>query len=141
VSVSAAGLSVIQICGLIFEFSTNHVKHPHFRCRFEDTKEPYRCCGQVACLSTTQRMTKLLDRDVLDIQLCHRWASGEDKTQKKPENYRYVAYRNIFFLLYGRTRPRMSRCPLPSCVVLKIRETYPDPNNHYTGFQAKKQKT
>jgi hypothetical protein len=61
--------------------------------------------------------------------------------QLKPENFRYVAYRNVFFLLHGRTRLKMSRAPLPSCMILKIREMYPDPNNRYTGFRSKRQRT
>jgi hypothetical protein len=73
--------------------------------------------------------------------MCHRYASGEDKYLPKPENFRYIAYRNVFFLMYGRTRPKMSRAPLPSCVVMKIRASYPDPDNQYTGFRYKKLRT
>jgi hypothetical protein len=58
----------------------------------------------------------------------------------KPENFRFVAYQNIFFLIYGRTKAKMSRRPLPSCVIVKIRASFPDPNNVYTGFRAKKQR-
>lgn len=86
-------------------------------------------------------MKKLLDTDVLKIQICHRYATGEDKNQLKPENYRYIAYRNLFFMLHGRTRAKMTRSPLPSCMVLKIREAFPDPNNQYTGFRSKRQRT
>ncbi len=73
--------------------------------------------------------------------LAQRYASKEDRNQLKPENFRFVAYRNLFFAINGRTRVKMSRRPLPSCVVLKIREAYPDPQNKYTGFQeAKRQR-
>jgi hypothetical protein len=112
-----------------------------FHARFDKTEDPWRCCGEKDCLALTEKVAKLLDQDILDVQICHRWASGEDKIQKKPENYRYIAYRNLFFLLYGRKRPRMSRSPLPSCIVLKIREAYPDPENMYTGYKAKKRRT
>jgi hypothetical protein len=114
-----------------------------FYFRFDETKEPFRCCGEASCLALSEKVSKLLDKDVLEVQMCHRYASGDDKYQPKPENMRYIAYRNIFFLMYGRTRPKMSRAPLPSCVVMKIRESFPDPQNHYTGFRpnAKKQRT
>ena len=109
--------------------------------RFEETNEPYRCCGEENCLALGDKVKKLIDGDILQVQICHRYASGEDKNMLKPENFRYVAYRNIFFLLHGRTRAKMSRHPLPSCIVMKIRESYPDPNNRYTGFRSKKQRT
>lgn len=111
-----------------------------FCCRFDETKEPHRCCGQEDCLSSSERVSKLLDPEVLEVQLCQRFASGEDSYQQKPENYRFVAYRNIFFLIYGRTMPRMSRKPLPSCVMIRIRAAFPDPKDHYTGFRFKKQR-
>jgi hypothetical protein len=107
-------------------------------CRFEETHEPFRCCGQASCLAFSDKFKKLLDLDVIGIQICHRYAIGEDHNQLKPENYRYIAYRNAFFLLHGRTRAKMNRCPLPSCMVMKIREAYPDPNNQYTGYRPKR---
>jgi hypothetical protein len=85
-------------------------------------------------------VSKLLDRDVHEVLLCHRYASGEDKNQLKPENFRFVAYRNVFFIVYGRTKKKMSRLPLPSCAVIRIRNAYPDPQNSYSGFRSKKQK-
>ncbi len=109
--------------------------------RFEETKEPYRCCGEENCLALSDKVKKLIDGDILQVQICHQYASGEDKNMLKPENFRYVAYRNIFFLLHGRTRAKMSRHPLPSCIVMKIRESYPDPNNRYTGFRSNKLRT
>ena len=111
----------------------------YFSFRFEETKEPFRCCGEASCLASGDKVKKLLDPDVLTVQICHRYATGEDKNQLKPENFRYIAYRNVFFLLNGRTRAKMSRAPLPSCIIMKIREAFPDPNNQYTGFRAKNQ--
>jgi hypothetical protein len=91
-------------------------------------------------LAKTDKVKKLLDRDILEVLLAQRYASNEDKNQLRPENYRYVAYRNLFFAIYGRTRARMSRAPLPSCVILTVRDAYPDPQKQYTGFQAKRQR-
>jgi hypothetical protein len=91
-------------------------------------------------LASTERVGKLLDRDILEVQLAQRYSKREDRNQLRPENLRYAAYRNMFFAIYGRTRAKMSRAPLPSCVVMKIREAYPDPHNKYTGFRAKSQR-
>ena len=107
--------------------------------RFQETGEPFFCCGQEICLSMTEKVTKLLDPDVLEVQLSHRYADGEDKNQLKPENYRFMAYRNIFFVIYGRTKKKMARLPLPSCIVMRIRSAYPDPKNCYSGFRSKRQ--
>ena len=52
-------------------------------------------------------------------------------------DFRYIAYRNIF-TIYSRTKRKMSRMPLPSCLVLRLRAAYPDPNAKYTGFRGKK---
>ena len=113
-------------------------KPPNVSFRFEETKPPHRCCGQQQCLSLTEKVKKLVDSEILEVLLAQRYANREDNNQRKPENYRFVAYRAVFFGIYGRTRAKMSRKPLPSCVVLKIREMYPDKNNKYTGFQESK---
>jgi hypothetical protein len=91
-------------------------------------------------MSQTEKVNKLLDSDVIEIQLAHRYANAEDKNQLRPENYRFVAYRNIFFLVYGRTKAKMSRMPLPSCLVIKIRNIFPDPDNQYKGFCVKRRR-
>jgi hypothetical protein len=88
----------------------------------------------------TERVDKLLDKDILEIQLAARYSNREDHNQLLPENFRFVAYRNLFFLVYGRTKAKQSRMPLPQCLVLKVRAVYPDPNNVYTGFQIKKKR-
>jgi hypothetical protein len=85
-------------------------------------------------------VSKLLDRQVIEVQLAHRYVNGEDQNQLRPENFRFVAYRNIFFMVYGRTKRRMTRMPLPSCLMLKVRASYPDPSETYTGFKAKRQR-
>ncbi len=109
-----------------------------FFSRFSDTKEPYRCCGRETCVSLTPQVDKLLDPDVVEIQLAHRYSDLQDQNQLLPQNYRFVSYRNLFFFIYGRTKVRMSRLPLPSCLVMKVRAAYPDPKNIYTGFKAKR---
>lgn len=114
--------------------------HPFFRFQESASREQYRCCGQENCMSLTERVGKLLDPEILEIQLAARYSSREDHNQLLPENFRYVAYRNLFFLVYGRTKANQSRMPLPDCLVQRVRASYPDPNNTYTGFQIKKKK-
>jgi hypothetical protein len=112
----------------------------HFSYRFDETKGSHLCCGHQQCLASSEKVTKLLDQDVLQVQLCHRFASGEDRNQLKPENYRFIAYRNVFFLIHGRTKKKMSRLPLPSCIMMKVRSLFPDPENNYSGFKSKNQR-
>jgi hypothetical protein len=106
--------------------------------RFEETGEPYRCCGKVECVSLTDRVTKLLDPDVLEIMIGLRYRDKTDNCDLKPESFRFSAYRNLFIMTYGRTRAKMERKPLPSCLVMRVRTLYPDPQNQYTGFKAKR---
>ena len=111
-----------------------------FLYRYDLTKEPVRCCGSSNCVSVTERVAKLLDPDVLEIQIGLRYRDRENNSEKKPENYRFVAYRNLFILTYGRTRAKEERKPLPSCLVMRVRNLFPDPNNEYTGFKSKKKR-
>ncbi len=110
----------------------------HLCHRFDETKEPFRCCGKEICLSLSDRVTKLLDPEILEIQVSLRYRDREDNCDLKPECFRFAAYRNLFVLVYGRSRAKMQRMPLPSCMVMRVRKDFPDPNNEYTGFRAKK---
>jgi hypothetical protein len=85
-------------------------------------------------------VTKLLDPDILEIQIGLRYRAREDYCDLKPEAFRFVAYRNLFIMTYGRSRAKMSRMPLPSCLVMMVRKAFPDPGNQYTGFKAKRKR-
>jgi hypothetical protein len=67
-----------------------------------------------------------------------RYRDKTDNCDLKPESFRFSAYRNLFIMTYGRTRAKMERKPLPSCLVMRVRTLYPDPQNQYTGFKAKR---
>ncbi len=108
--------------------------------RFQETKEPFRCCGKENCVSLSERVNKLLDPDILEIQIGIRHRDRMDNSELKPESFRFVAYRNLFILTYGRTRAKMERKPLPSCLVMRVRSQFPDPDNQYTGFKAKRKR-
>jgi hypothetical protein len=119
-------INMILIFSLIFYF------------RFDETGEPFRCCGLANCASLSEKVHKILDPDVLEIQIGLRYRDHMDNSEARPESFRFVAYRNLFILTYGRTRAREERKPLPSCLVMKVRSLFPDPENRYTGFKAKR---
>jgi hypothetical protein len=77
---------------------------------------------------------------VLEVQIGLRYREKMDNSDLKPESFRFAAYKNIFILSYGRTRAKEARHPLPSCLMSLVRSKYPDPNNQYVGFKAKKQR-
>jgi hypothetical protein len=91
-------------------------------------------------MSLLPLVEKLLDKEILEIQLAHRNADSLDQNLLHPENFRFMAYRNLFFMVYGRTKAKMNRMPIPSCLVMKVRSIFPDPKNSYTGFKAKRMK-
>jgi len=91
-------------------------------------------------MSLTDRISKLLDPDVLEVQIGLRYREKADHCNLMPESYRFAAYKNLFILTYGRTRAKEERRPLPSCLVFLVRSKFPDPNNKYRGFQAKKRR-
>jgi hypothetical protein len=92
------------------------------------------------CVSLSDRVTKLLDPEILEIQLALRYRDREDNSDLKAESFRFAAYRNLFVLTYGRSREKMTRKPLPSCLVMRVRRDFPDPNNCYTGFKTKRKR-
>jgi hypothetical protein len=55
-------------------------------------------------MALTDHVAKLLDRDVLEIQIALRYRDGMDHSEAKPEAFRFVAYRNkwkIFMILWA----------------------------------------
>ena len=49
-------------------------------------------------------------------------------------NYRYAAYRQYIWWVYGRLG-RKRRKVIPACVVLAIRKQFPEADGNYTGFK------
>jgi hypothetical protein len=50
------------------------------------------------------------------------------------ENYRFAAYKNFTFWVYGRLG-KCNRVPIPSCAVAKIRNEFESPDGLYVGFK------
>jgi hypothetical protein len=80
---------------------------------------------------------RLLHKDVLNLNLAMRYSSRLDNNKPNPNNYRFQCYRNLFFVIYGRTKAKKVRKPLPSCCVLRVRELFPEANGKYTNFSLK----
>ncbi|KAK3709451.1 hypothetical protein QZH41_017496, partial [Actinostola sp. cb2023] len=75
-----------------------------------------------------------LDRYVLDtVYYQYRQEHGNFNHDGENEKYRYTAYRQ-FVRWCWEWLGRRVRVPLPSCVLSKIRGTYPSPNGQYRDF-------
>jgi hypothetical protein len=61
------------------------------------------------------------------------------KTSRSPRTIDLLPTKMSSSSFMGGLKQRFSRLPIPSCVVMGIREAYPDPENIYTGFRSKKQ--
>jgi hypothetical protein len=64
----------------------------------------------------TERVEKLIDGEVLEIQLAHRYANREDHNKIEARSFRFVAYRQeelVYFLF----------CPDPYPGELKLEPT------------------
>jgi hypothetical protein len=63
----------------------------------------------------------------------NRGGRSQTRLEDPPSNMnmRFGAYYAMSLFLNGHTKQRI---PLPSCIMSKIREAYPDDNNQYVGF-------
>ena len=109
-------------------------------CRNMNTDREKVCCGQDPenCKSLLPHFREYcLNEGVLRIHRNYR----EDVTAlgnvREPgddnREFRYAAYRHFIFWQYGALGPGNRRV-IFSCCVCRIRDKFPDPNGHYTGF-------
>lgn len=86
-------------------------------------------------------LTQEIDRLILDEQvltLSMRWRRDmlglRNITERDlNKSYRFAAYKQHTYLEFGYMGPR-NRRPLPSCVVWRIRDKFPDPLGNYTDY-------
>lgn len=98
------------------------------------------CCGQdpAHCVSRLPHFSQYcLEEGFLRIHRQYREeltvfgqvrGPGDDNRE-----YRYAAYRHFIFWQHG-SLGQGNRVVIPSCCVWSIRDKFPDPTGHYTGF-------
>ncbi|KAL5005344.1 hypothetical protein ScPMuIL_018800 [Solemya velum] len=77
-----------------------------------------------------------LDPDILDVAYFqYRQEYGEQLSEAANERNRYTAYRQFVRWCWGYLGKEI-RVVIPACVVLSVRNSYPDPGQNYTGFRS-----
>ncbi|XP_078701711.1 uncharacterized protein LOC144927847 [Branchiostoma floridae x Branchiostoma belcheri] len=111
-------------------------------CREMPTDQERICCGggPDSCVSTLPDMDLyILDPGTLWFARNYRndMLALQDAQEPGADNreFRHAAYRHYVLWQYGRLGEG-NRVVIPSCCVWRIRDTYPDPHNHYTGYIA-----
>lgn len=102
--------------------------------RVQDKVESYQG-GDLSCITLHPGFRSVcLDVYVLEVAyLQYRQQYGE-RPEQGNERHRYTAYRQ-FVRWCWEYLGKDVRVVLPSCAVLKIRQTFPDRDGNYTGFQ------
>ena len=108
-------------------------------CREMPTENERKCCEKLPqnCWSTLHMMdTVVLDRQVLEVARRNRndWLGEDDRIIDINRSLRHTAYRQWVTWKYGKLG-QSDRRVIPSCIVWRIHQTYPDPLGQYTGFR------
>ena len=77
-----------------------------------------------------------LEKDVLETALSNWNHLVGDHRNMCTKSYRFIAYRQYISWIYGRLG-RNVRKRIPTCVLYKIRQTFPAPDNVYIPFAMK----
>ncbi|XP_072181710.1 uncharacterized protein [Diadema setosum] len=98
------------------------------------------CCGLPPnkCISRSEHFRAILDPFLLHLmrRLWRDVRNREDDNQAPGAEHnrmRWTAYRAYVLWQHGHLGAK-NRVVIPSCVVTKTRQRYPDPNSHYIGF-------
>lgn len=105
------------------------------KCRHMENPVERVCCKIRTCVTATETFHDVvLNRHVLSVCIIDRGDYyGEDPVYT-PASYRKAAYRQYTLYSHGYLG-RGNRKTVPSCVVWKVRERYPAPDNVYLGFR------
>ncbi|XP_041457679.1 P2X purinoceptor 7-like [Lytechinus variegatus] len=104
------------------------------KCRPMPTDVENVCCGFDICVSTTQAFADaVLNGNVLAAAM--RAANNEFPRDiaRSNESYWHYAYKQFVLIHHGRLGAGIRRV-VPSCSALRIRRSFPAPNNRYKGF-------
>ncbi|CAL9705809.1 unnamed protein product [Knipowitschia caucasica] len=109
-------------------------------CREMPTDVEKKCClhPPELCISTVAHVeTYIIQRGVLRLarRLWNEFRAMVDGSDPGEDNrqFRHAAYRQYVAWQHGRLGAGR-RVVIPSCMVWRIRDTFPDPNGNYTGF-------
>lgn len=106
-------------------------------CRQMEIQKMDVCCGKLPlnCHTLDPMFTEgCLSQFALEIgQICYANFRAQ-APRFNNENLRFIAYRNYIAWIHGKLG-KGNRKPVPSCCVLKIRKSYPDPNNRYVLYK------
>ena len=106
-------------------------------CRPMPDEQENLCCKRVTCLTSYRVFSNIcLDRDILEVCIKARSDIQAEEFNFSMESFRKAAYRQFALWRYGKLG-RGNRRVIPSCAVLKIRHSYPAPDNRYMGFRAR----
>ena len=105
------------------------------KCRHMDNPMERLCCKNPTCTTTTDVFYEIcLNRHVLSVCIINRSDFFGDDPEFSPSNYRKAAYRQYIMYQHGYLG-RAVRKVIPSCVVWKVRDNYPAPDNNYLGYK------
>eukprot|EP00092_Neocalanus_flemingeri_P035519 GFUD01038657.1.p1 GENE.GFUD01038657.1~~GFUD01038657.1.p1 ORF type:complete len:207 (+),score=42.11 GFUD01038657.1:43-663(+) len=118
------------------------------QCTSKPTLEESSCCKSIktstrpGCITEDAFVEMILNPVMLEISLRNVWSIGKEEKEDESlsnKNFRYAAYRNLFFFLYKKnTRKKNIRTALPSCLVDMVRRKYPEVmGEEYVGFLKK----
>ena len=107
------------------------------KCRHMDNVVERLCCKMRPCITTTDAFhDTCLNRNVLSVCILDRSDFYGDVVDFSPASFRKAAYRQYIMFSHGYLG-RGNRKVAPSCVVWKIRDNYPAPDNIYLGFRER----
>lgn len=119
------------------ECAAVHSKDQHnYCCNESDAITDVR--QEMSCITKTTRFMEVVEnKDILKL-LRYTYAKGNSKyLERNLDNrqYRHLCYKFFVFLINCHSSVNMTRYILPSCVIKRIRELYPEFKNTYTGFK------
>lgn len=105
------------------------------RCRPMPQEIENKCCNLKKCITLSFRFTKLcLDPDVLELCIRNTGDIRNDREDNSTRAFRKAAYRQFVLARHGHLG-KGNRRVCPSCVVLKIRERFPNITGVYMGYR------
>ena len=105
------------------------------KCRQMDNPVERVCCRNTTCVTTSDLFYDIcLNRHVLSVGIINRSDFFGEDPEFTPANYRKIAYRQYIMYQHGYLG-RANRKVIPSCIVWKVRDNFPAPDNNYLGFK------